>query len=289
MKQFVLVFIHFFCSLLVAQNSESVAAFDLESPLITCDKPAAGKRVKQIAAEYKGTNVYHSLYLPTDWKPGKKYPVIVEYTGNYFKPCNSTGKVDDANLGFGISGGKGFIWVVMPYVEKGKKENAITWWGDKQATIDYCKINLPRICKDFGGDMDNVFICGFSRGSIAVSYIGLADDVISQFWKGFITHDHFDGEKTWGYPDCDRPSALARLARIKDRPFLVCGTKATEIRDKFLKGNIDLTEFEFLDVPTAKLFNIPEGKVIHPHTDLWMHKPSVYRDTARKWIENIVR
>ena len=76
--------------------------------------------------------------------------MLVEYTGNKFPACGSTGEVKGANLGYGLSGGKGFIWVSMPYIQKGKKENAVTWWGDRQATIDYCKINLPRICKEFG-------------------------------------------------------------------------------------------------------------------------------------------
>lgn len=39
---------------------------DLVTPLMT-DKPsAAGKRVRQNAPEYAGTNAYHALYLPTD-------------------------------------------------------------------------------------------------------------------------------------------------------------------------------------------------------------------------------
>lgn len=50
------------------------------------------------------------------------------------------------------------------------------WWGDKQATVDYCKVNLPRICERFGGDRDNVISGGFSRGAMATNYIGLADD-----------------------------------------------------------------------------------------------------------------
>jgi hypothetical protein len=41
-------------------------------------------------------------------------------------------------------------------------------------------------------------------------------------------------------------------------------------------------------VPTKSLFTIPEGKVIHPHTDLWMHKDSEYRDQARAWLRSVV-
>jgi hypothetical protein len=272
-----------FSMIVVGRADEKSTANDLVTPEMTNDAPAAGRRVRQVAPEYKGTDVYHALYLPVDWKPVGKYPVIVEYTGNRFPACGSTGDVKDANLGYGISGGKGFIWVSMPYIETGGQQNAVTWWGDKQATVDYCKFNLPRMCEQFGGDTDSVFICGFSRGAIACSYIGLADDQIAALWKGMFTHDHFDGERTWGYPDSDRESALKRLARLKGRPVLACGTA-----NDFLKDHTDLAQFTFLHVPVASIFNIPDGKVIHAHTDLWMHRDSEYRDKARKWLnENV--
>jgi arylsulfatase A-like enzyme len=262
---------------------------DLVTPDMTDAAPAAGKRVRQVAAEYKQTDVYHSLYLPVDWKPQGKYPVIVEYTGNKFPPGKGSGEVKDANLGYGVSGGKGFIWVVMPYVEKGRQENAVTWWGDRQATVDYCKVNLPRICGQFGGDPNNVFVCGFSRGAIGASYIGLADDEIASLWKGMFTHDHFDGQKTWAYPESDRASALTRLARLKGRPVLVGGQHASDVRDQYLKDHLELAQFRFLDVPTSEIFRIPEGQVIHAHTDLWMHRDSPYRQQARAWLQDVLK
>ena len=271
-----------------AQDSKSVS-FDLVSPVMTDEAPAAGKRVRQVAVEYEGTLVHHALYLPADWKPNGKYPVIVEYTGNKWALCNSTGKVEDANLGFGMSGGRGFIWVSMPYVGETARENAVTWWGDRQLTVDYCKVNVPRICETFGGDPENVFICGFSRGAIGASYIGLADDEIASLWKGFFTHDHFDGERGWAYPQSDRASALLRLARLNGRPVLVCSTTASLIRDQYLIHHPGLGEFTFLDVPTHLLFNIPEGDVIHPHTDLWMHKESEFRRQAQAWIHQAMK
>jgi hypothetical protein len=177
----------------------------------------------------------------------------------------------------------------MPYVEQGRQMNAVTWWGDKQATVDYCKVNLPRICKQFGGDPDNLFVCGFSRGAIGSSYIGLADDEIAGLWKGMFTHDHFDGQRTWGYPESDRDSALTRLARLKGRPVLVCGQGASHVREQFLKNHLDLASFTFLDVPTNQIFDIPEGPYIHSHTDLWMHRESEYRQQARDWLNSVIK
>ena len=173
----------------------------------------------------------------------------------------------------------------MPYIEKGRKKNAVKWWGDRQATVDYCKVNLPRICKEFGGDPGNVFICGFSRGAIGASYIGLADDEIASLWKGMFTFDHFDGHfERWGYPECDRKSALKRVRRLKGRPVLLCGKYAD-----YLKEHTDLGKFTFLNVPVEEIFSIPEGKVINRHTDLWMHRESKYRQQARAWLRDALK
>ena len=271
-------FLSHFC---LSKDFKTSSRSDLITPAMTEDAPWSGKRVRQVSPEYQGTEVYHTLYLPTEWQEGKRYPVLVEYTGNKFPACGSTGEVKGANLGYGLSGGKGFIWVSMPYIQKGRKENTVTWWGDRQATIDYCKDNLPRICDEFGGDPENLFICGFSRGAIACSYIGLADDEIASLWKGMITHDHFDGQKKWGYPQSDRACALERLARLKGRSVLVCGNA-----NDYLKKYPELGIFTFLPVPVAKIFDIPDGSVIHRHTDLWAHRDSLARQKARAWLQN---
>ena len=136
--------------------------------------------------------------------------------------------------------------------------------------------------------MDKVIICGFSRGAIGSSYIGLADDEIAALWKGMFTHDHFDGQKQWGYPESDRASALKRLARLKGRPVLVCGQRASKVGDDYLKDHSDLGQFTFLNVPTTKIFKIPEGPFIHAHTDLWMHRESEYRRQARAWLQSVL-
>ena len=256
-------------------------------PEMTIGMPQPGNRVKIITPEYVGTDVHHSLYLPIDWQPNKKYPVMVEYTGNYDPFSGSTGKVQDAHLGYGLCGLKGWIWVILPFIEKDHKQNAVKWWGAKEATIEYCKVNVPRICEDFNGDIKNVFICGFSRGAIAVNYIGLADDEISALWRGFIAHDHYDGVKEdWPYPGADRSSALKRLKRLQGRSQLICANKNSFARQtrKYLTHYQHLGKFSFIDIPISKLFKIPNDYFISPHTDLWMCKDSKYRKLIRQWL-----
>ena len=172
-----------------------VRAETLCVPTMTAAPPAAGRRVRQTPPEYAGTAVHHSLYLPPDWRSDwkaskKRWPVIVEYTGNYTPSPGSTGEVADAALGFGLCGGRGYIWIVMPYIARDHCHNERTWWGDEESTVQYCKTNLPRICDAYGGDRRAVVLCGFSRGAIGVNYIGLHDDGIAALWAGFVTHDH---------------------------------------------------------------------------------------------------
>ena len=122
---------------------------ELSLPVSSSGKPAAGKRVAITSPEYSGTDVYHMVYLPEDWNSnwkaaGERLPIIFEYTGNYYPKSGSTGEVEDAGLGFGLSAGK-YIWVTLPFVSEDQTDNAVTWWGDEEATIQYAKTNVPRI------------------------------------------------------------------------------------------------------------------------------------------------
>jgi len=73
---------------------------------------------------------------------------------------------------------------------------------------------VPELSADATEPPANVFICGFSRGAITVSYIGLADDEIAAFWKGMFTH--FAESRVQGaaeqQPEWHRLAALAWLS-----------------------------------------------------------------------------
>ena len=55
---------------------------DLKVPEVTDGEPGPGKRVRVRYEEHEGSQIYHALYLPTDWKSDGSYPVIIEYAGN---------------------------------------------------------------------------------------------------------------------------------------------------------------------------------------------------------------
>ncbi|MGJ8695637.1 MAG: hypothetical protein ACSHYF_04920 [Verrucomicrobiaceae bacterium] len=272
----------------------------LKLPPLSPAPPAAGKRVALTPPEYLATKVHHALYLPTHWDPHwkaakKTYPLIVEFTGNFHPPSGSTGEVRDAALGFGLSGCQA-IWLTLPYISADGSKNEVTWWGDTQATINYALKNVPRTCQQFGADPDRVILCGFSRGAIAVSYLGLHNDEIARLWSGFVTHDHFDGVKewrgtTWGSPlDTYQKEATARLSRLNGRPLLICqNTSTREIRD-FLTHRVPLTNITFLDVPVSQILPpFPNPIAKHPHTDRWPLLPSPARQSAWDWLQNITK
>ncbi|MEC5127494.1 hypothetical protein VSU19_12075 [Verrucomicrobiales bacterium BCK34] len=278
----------------------TLSAEDLSLPSMSKGDPGAGMRVRLTAPEYVGSGVYHSLYLPADWSTasvegGETWPVIVEYTGNYFPAAGSTGEVKDAGLGYGISRGK-FIWVVLPFIEPDRSKNAITWWGDETLTANYAKANIPRICEEYGGDPDKVILCGFSRGAIAVNYIGLHDDEIAKLWCGFITHDHYDGVKEWGGTHWGTPletyqaAATKRLDRIRDRPVLVCRNGSTAATETFLKGRVALKNFTFLSINTGNILgDFPNRWAIHPHNDRWLLKASEEANAVARWVDAITK
>lgn len=259
----------------VDKGIESVLP-DLVTPTATDHAPAPGKRVRQVNKDYAGTGVYHLLYLPTDWKKGKKYPVIVEYAGNKWR-ASSPGTVEGSSLGYGISAGKGVIWICMPFVDKTHQRNAVTWWGDVKATVNYCKMTVNRICTEYGGDPTQVFIAGFSRGAIACNYIGLHDDEIASLWRGFICHSHYDGVRDWGYAGADRISAAKRLRRLSKRPQFISHEKSVETTRAYLKLAYPSGNFTFLAL------SFPN------HTDVWVLRDIAERKKIRGWFNQVLQ
>jgi len=172
----------------------------IDVPDMVEGKPAPGRRVRYQPADDVDNNVYCALYLPPDWKPGKRYPVIAEYPGNIFysaKSCWSTGRPEQCAMGYGISSGTNAIWVSLPFVDRAIGEIAEAGFGsnDGDDTAIYAMDVIEDICANWGGDRNNLFLCGFSRGAIACGYIGLRNDKIAEQWKGLVACQHYDGSR----------------------------------------------------------------------------------------------
>jgi hypothetical protein len=191
---------------------------DIENPAITRGEPAPGKMVLQSLPSYAGTEVAHTVYLPPEWEKGKSFPVIIEYLGNNIRVR------DNKNIGHALSGGKGFIWAVLPIVSADGKRDMDWWWGDVNATVAYAKQAVPAICRQWGGDPAQVILTGYSRGAIACNFIGLHDDQIARLWRAVIPVSHYDdGHTAWGMTPEERGRAPERLRRLGKTPQLICG------------------------------------------------------------------
>lgn len=256
---------------------------DLVVPEARAAAPAPGVRSVQITAGGEGTAVHHTLWLPTDWAPGKKFPVLVEYAGNggYRNAYGdeSDGTVEGARLGYGISGGRGFIWLCLPFVEVdgGGKRNAAKWWGDVAETKRYCLATVRDVCARYGGDERAVVFCGFSRGAIAANFIGLHDDAITRVWRAFICHSHYDGvSERWPYAGADRASALVRLRRLGDRPQWISQEGSTRATQDWLRRTGVEGRWTFFDLPFRN------------HSADWVLRDLPARREVRAWLATVL-
>jgi hypothetical protein len=252
---------------------------DLVVPAMTSEAPVAGRRVRQVASGWEKTAVYHTLCLPTDWRPDAKWPVIIEWPGNggyrnaFGDECS--GLPEGCNLGFGVTAGAGAIWVCAPFVDGAGKGIAKTWWGnppgyDPEPTLAYVRATVREVCERFGGDASRIVLAGFSRGALAVNRLGLHDDETAKLWRAFICYSHYDGVRRWPYPDSDRASAFMRLARLGDRPQFICGEGANATETRAYLGS------------AAGAFTFA-GTGFRNHNDAWVLRPSHAREKLREW------
>ena len=258
---------------------------DLFLPALGEGRPAPGKRAKETHPDWKNSQVSHITYLPKNWSPQKKWPVIVELPGNgNFRSrlgdeCN--GLPDGCKLGYGLSAGKDYIWIAIPFLSS-DREIAITWWGkppeyDPSPTVRYLKSLVPWICQKYSGNPNQVMLAGFSRGALACNYIGLHDNEVASLWKAMFVYSHYDGVRNWTYPNSDRKAALQRLRRLGDRPQLICheggGVARTisYLESTGFQGNLTFLKTGFIN-----------------HNDAWILRPSPAREKARLWLRTSI-
>jgi len=233
------------------------------------------------------------LYLPTDWTPEKRFPVLVELAGNgNFRNGFgdvSTGRPEGSKLGFGLSGGAGYLWVCLPYLNEAGDQVAITWWGDApdhsaDSTVAFIKKAVPALCARFAGDPDRVILCGFSRGAIAVNAIGLHDDAVAKLWRGFFCYSHYDGVRpNWPVAGADRKSALVRLRRLNRRAQFICH----ELTAPGARLNLAATRRYLEGTGIDGDFTFAETG-FRNHNDAWLLRPSPARDAARAWLARVI-
>jgi hypothetical protein len=163
----------------------------LTVPPLSNGAPSAGARVRVAIG-----SINYSLYLPTNYNVNGSYPVIFELppneVGGYF-----SGNVDSIVLGYGLTTGKDYIWVGAPFLNTDGSAVQTTWWGNglETGSIDSTVSLWKKIVHDIGtnyhADTTKMLLCGFSRGAIATSYIGLSGQ-LRNYWAGFFDYAHMD-------------------------------------------------------------------------------------------------
>lgn len=254
----------------------NTVAKELSIPKTSAGAPAAGARVRETTPGWDADEVHHILWLPEDWEPDVTWPVIFEYPGNGGYSDDFDGTPESCQLGYGLTAGRGYIWVCLPFVQvkEGKRSIAKQWWGDVEETKRYCRATVKRIQTEYGGDPQRILLAGFSRGAIACNFIGLHDEEIAKLWSAFFCHSHYDGVRThWPYEGADRAAAIKRLARLGKRPQWISHEGSIESAQSYLRGRVPKTQLTFRALPYRN------------HTDAWGLREIPFRAEARAWLK----
>ncbi|MFZ9935817.1 MAG: hypothetical protein ACO3JG_02025 [Luteolibacter sp.] len=277
------------CAVVRAETAPEMSTVpaDLEIPEMSEGAPGPGKRVR--LALFANTPAV-VLHLPGDWTPERRFPVLIELAGNgnYRNAYGdvSTGRPEDSRLGYGLSGGRGWVWACLPFLNEAGDGVATTWWGDApefrpDRTVAFIKRAVPALCKRFSGDPQRVILCGFSRGAIAANAIGLHDDDIARLWRGFVCFSHYDGvHEDWPFAGACRRAARARLMRLAGRPQLVChestaGCLNLAATRRYLESSGIAGDFTYHETGFRN------------HSDAWVLRPSPARLAAREWLARV--
>jgi hypothetical protein len=166
--------------------------------------------------------------------------------------------------------------MALPFIDLTRKKNERWWWGDVDATLQYCKNAVVDACEHFGGDNASVIMCGFSRGAIACNYIGLHNEEMADIWLAFVADSHYDGVRSWAWKGSDRASAVERLKLLRGRAcFIAQEISTTNIQD-YLKSTDVNAPFTFQTIPYRN------------HTSDWVLRDIPARRVLRTWLSEIL-
>lgn len=260
---------------------------DLSVPPVKEKEVEPGQRcfVKLADARWQ---IPYVLYLPRNWDRSRQWPVFFELPGNGgYRDSNGdecSGLPQDCSMGFGLTEGKDWLWVSVPFLNADGSKIAVQWWGDAPqydsvATRSFWRAVLQDVKQRFCGDPGLVVLAGFSRGAIACNAVGLQDDETAKLWTAFLACSHYDGVRTWPFPDSDRRSAFRRLERLGGRPQWICGEGD--------QPNDTETYLAQTQIPRDHLTIMTTG--FRNHSDQWTLRPCECRTKAREWLVSLNR
>ena len=157
----------------------------------------------------RGETIYGRFYLPPDFDPSKKYPLIV----NYYGGCSPTGRSFESRYPHQLYAAQGYVvYVVQPsgatgFGQEFAARHVNTWGqGGAEDIIEgvqkFCKAHpfvdperIGCIGASFGGFMSMYLVTRTDIFAAAISHAGISD--ITSYW----------GEGYWGYSYCEVSTA----------------------------------------------------------------------------------
>jgi hypothetical protein len=250
------------------------------------EAPAAAGRRTFVRLEPNQPEIAYVVFLPANWEPSRKWPVFAELPGNGgFQDANGdhcSGLPEDCVMGYGLTEGRDWIWVCLPFLSGDGSTIARQWWGDAPmhdpaATLRFWRATLADVHRRFAGDPEAVVLAGFSRGAIACNALGLHDDDTASLWAAFLPCSHYDGVRPWPFPGSDREAARSRLRRLGPRPQFICGeAEQTEATRGYL-ASTSVSQEQMTIVATG----------FRNHSDRWTLRPCEARSKAREWLKKV--
>lgn len=260
----------FFC--LIFLFSSFVFSDSLTVPAMVSGSPAAGQRVKRVPS---GDTVYYSLWLPSNYSPtGTKFPVVFESPANGYR-------VGTARFGYGFAYPNNCVWVVMNFMNDAGDTTSL-WWGNGTPGNALTSYNSwKRVVRDvkanFNVDTNKFYLCGWSRGSVAVGAVGCYDDTIAGWWAGIMPFSHIDGSTY------TTDANNVRANRIKHKKIMVTWGDSSDTGENDSRWGF----YNFSDLCA----NVTGFSITHyAHNDYWIldnNKAETIR--AREWFARCLR
>ena len=177
-------------------------------------RPAAGKEVKVHDPDVGGAG-YYTVYLPSDYSPGRAFPIIFSYHGQFEEPQGTIFRQ--------ITGGKGFIVIGMEYQPGSLPQTKLPANAVDPMTheVDALRRIAAGLRADLKVDPKQMFIGGFSQGGAQAQAVATRTQ---ELWAGVIVlgagraNDVVAPKSLSGIPhliaigDGDADYAAARLA-----------------------------------------------------------------------------
>ena len=157
----------------------------------------------------RGETIYGRFYLPPDFDPSRKYPLIV----NYYGGCSPTGRSFESRYPHQLYAAQGYVvYVVQPSGATGFGQEFaarhVNTWGEGGAediiegVRKFCEAHpfvdpgrIGCIGASFGGFMSMYLVTRTDIFAAAISHAGISD--ITSYW----------GEGYWGYSYCEVSTA----------------------------------------------------------------------------------